>query len=102
MTYMFKGCTAFNQPLDKWTISKVTTMSHMFDGCSNFNQNLQDWGPKFRYPNPPQIVNMFASPIGLNTSNNNSIVNAWGASPPGGPGYSPGDLSNAGLTVTPP
>ena len=43
MSYMFSGCSAFNQPLEKWDVSKVTDMEGMFGGCSAFNQPLNDW-----------------------------------------------------------
>ena len=43
MSHMFYGCSAFNQPLEKWDVSQVTDMSHMFYGCSTFNQPLEKW-----------------------------------------------------------
>ena len=43
MHYMFEGCSSFNQPLEKWDVSKVTDMSDMFRGCSAFNQPLEGW-----------------------------------------------------------
>ena len=43
MERMFDGCTAFNQPLEKWDVSKVTNMSYMFDSCTAFNQPLEKW-----------------------------------------------------------
>ena len=42
MSGMFRGCTAFNKPLD-WNISKVTNMFGMFEGCTSFNQPLYLW-----------------------------------------------------------
>ncbi len=43
MNSMFKGCSSFNQPLEKWTVGKVTDMNDMFRGCSAFNQPLEKW-----------------------------------------------------------
>jgi surface protein len=43
MSNLFIGCNKFNQPLDKWDVSKVTTMSHMFTRCFKFNQPLNSW-----------------------------------------------------------
>ena len=43
MGSMFSGCSAFNQPLEKWDVSQVTNMSGMFYGCSAFNQPLEKW-----------------------------------------------------------
>ena len=40
---MFRGCRAFNQPLEKWDVSKVTDMNGMFQDCTSFNQPLNDW-----------------------------------------------------------
>ena len=43
MRFMFRGCSTFNQPLEKWDVSKVTDMRGMFYGCSAFNQPLEKW-----------------------------------------------------------
>ncbi|MGP1461111.1 MAG: BspA family leucine-rich repeat surface protein [Bacteroides sp.] len=43
MNYMFSGCSAFNQPLEKWDVSKVTNMNWMFVDCHAFNQPLEKW-----------------------------------------------------------
>ena len=40
---MFDEATNFNQPLDKWDVSKVTNMSVMFYGATSFNQPLDNW-----------------------------------------------------------
>ena len=34
---------SFNQPLNKWNVSKVRKMNSMFNGASSFNQPLNDW-----------------------------------------------------------
>ena len=43
MHMMFFECSAFNQPLEKWDVGKVTDMGYMFGGCSAFNQPLEKW-----------------------------------------------------------
>ena len=51
MSWMFEGCSAFNQPLEKWNVSQVVDMSRMFAYCSAFNQPLGEW-------NVSQVVDM--------------------------------------------
>ncbi len=46
MSYMFKGCTAFNGDISGWDVSNVTYMGWMFSGCTAFNQPLNNWGTK--------------------------------------------------------
>ena len=55
MGSMFKGCVKFNQPLDKWNVSKVEDMYGMFRSCKNFNQPLDKWN----ISNLVKITNMF-------------------------------------------
>ena len=43
MREMFRGCSAFNQPLEKWDVGNVTDMSLMFSFCRSFNQPLEKW-----------------------------------------------------------
>jgi membrane-associated lipoprotein len=38
---MFRECSAFNQPLEKWNVSDVSDMQFMFFGCAAFNQSLE-------------------------------------------------------------
>jgi surface protein len=40
---MFNGASAFNQPLAKWNVGKVTDMKYMFASASAFNQPLARW-----------------------------------------------------------
>ena len=37
---MFDNASSFNQPLNKWNVSKVTDMTCMFMDASSFNQPL--------------------------------------------------------------
>ena len=43
MGSIFCGCTAFNQDISGWNVSKVTNMREMFWGCSAFNQDISSW-----------------------------------------------------------
>ena len=43
MEDMFEGCSAFNQPLEKWDVSKVTRLGWIFGKCKSFNQPLGAW-----------------------------------------------------------
>ena len=40
MVGMFSDARSFNQPLDKWNVSKVNNMAVMFEGARSFNQPL--------------------------------------------------------------
>ena len=42
---MFCNSGSFNQPLNKWNVSKVTDMGGMFGGARSLNQRLNtgDW-----------------------------------------------------------
>lgn len=39
---MFNSAIAFNQPLNNWNVSKVTSMSSMFQSATAFNSRV-DW-----------------------------------------------------------
>ena len=53
---MFKRCLAFNQPLDSWDVSNVQDFSYMFEGAIQFNQNLPSWSTG----NATDMSHMFA------------------------------------------
>ena len=40
---MFYWAEAFNQPLNNWDTSKVTSMESMFAHATAFNQPLNNW-----------------------------------------------------------
>ncbi len=43
MSSMFAHCSSFNQPLDHWKVGQVEDMSFMFSGAYAFNQPLVSW-----------------------------------------------------------
>ena len=43
MRWMFDGALSFNQPLNDWNVSNVTSMFYMFFKASSFNQPLNNW-----------------------------------------------------------
>ena len=51
MSYMFRGCTAFNHSVANFNTAKVTTMYQMFRDCAAFNQSLANF-------NTAEVTNM--------------------------------------------
>ena len=45
---MYWDASSFNQPLNKWNVSKVTYMRAMFEDASSFNQPLNNWDVRTR------------------------------------------------------
>jgi surface protein len=43
MFSMFSKCNTFDKPLNGWNVSNVTNMGKMFYECSIFNQHLDHW-----------------------------------------------------------
>ena len=62
MIWMFSDARSFNQPLDKWNVSKVKNMTAMFEGARSFNQPLNDWNVS----NVTYMNNMFAGANSFN------------------------------------
>ena len=46
-----QDASSFNQPLDKWNVSKVKSMFGMFERAGSFNQPLNKWNVKSQIRN---------------------------------------------------
>ena len=55
MRWMFEVARSFNQPLNNWNVSNVTSMNYMFRGAKSFNQSLNKWNVS----NVTDMNNMF-------------------------------------------
>ena len=53
MVGMFRGASAFNQPIGQWNVGNVTNMEYMFYNASAFNQPIEQW-------NVGNVTNMYA------------------------------------------
>ena len=40
---LFDGAARFNQPLDRWNVSKVSSLWFTFFGATSFDQNISGW-----------------------------------------------------------
>lgn len=40
---MFANASSFNEPINHWNTTSITTMNFMFAGASSFNQDLSNW-----------------------------------------------------------
>lgn len=72
MDKMFARTDDFNQPLDKWNVSDVTTMQQMFDHASAFDKDISSW-------NLSDTVNVQDMFLGASISCElyNKIVRTW-------------------------
>ncbi|SHJ09778.1 conserved repeat domain-containing protein/Por secretion system C-terminal sorting domain-containing protein [Mesonia phycicola] len=43
LSYMFAGCSNFNQSINNWDVSNITDIKYMFKDASTFNQPLNNW-----------------------------------------------------------
>ena len=65
MNAMFYSTKAFNQPIDKWDVSKVTDMGHMFRKSDAFNQPIDKWDVS----NVKKMYSMFKDAFSCAASN---------------------------------
>ena len=40
---IFRGCSAYNQPLSSWRVGAVTSMDRAFEEAAVFDQDLTSW-----------------------------------------------------------
>ena len=71
MAWMFYGARSFNQPLDKWNVSNVRKMRCMFHLARSFNQLLNNWDVS----NVEDMFGMF-----WNARSFNQPLNDWNVS----------------------
>jgi len=71
MLYMFSNATSFNQPINDWNVSNVTTMFYMFYNATSFNQPINDW-------NVSNVVNMYA--MFKDATSFNQPIHSWDVS----------------------
>ena len=55
---MFEEARQFNQPLNHWDTSKVTSMNSMFEEARQFNQPLHEW-----HMRRIRIINFYGAPL---------------------------------------
>ena len=67
MRWMFEVARSFNQPLNKWNVSKVEDMNSMFEGARSFNQPLNKWNVS----NVENMGSMFSNATSFNQPLNN-------------------------------
>ena len=71
MTYMFEGCSLFNQSLSGWNTSSVSYLEGMFYGCSDFDQSLSGF-------NTSSVTSMRSMFQGCGSFNHS--INSWDTS----------------------
>jgi surface protein len=69
----FAGCTSFNQPLDNWDVSNVTTMQQMFSSATSFNQYLGDWNLRLA----GVVLTQIFINSGMSTANYTDTIVGW-------------------------
>jgi surface protein len=65
----------FNQNLNSWNTSKVTTMESMFENCLAFNQNISNWDIS-KVTNFSGFMNGKTA-SDYSSANLNAIYNTW-------------------------
>nr|WP_315175553.1 BspA family leucine-rich repeat surface protein [uncultured Flavobacterium sp.] len=75
----FKNCTLFNQPLNNWNVSKVTSMNQTFNGAAAFDQNIGSWNVS----SVTDFTNFMLgkTPATFSAANLDAIYNGWSSRP---------------------
>jgi surface protein len=71
MSFMFAGCTSFNQAIGSWTMTNVTDIGWMFKDATSFNQSLNSW-------NTINVTNMQSTFDGATAFN--GAIGGWNTS----------------------
>ena len=61
---LFSSASGFNESIDYWDVSNVTTMESLFAGANSFNQKIDGWDVE----NVTTMENLFASATSFNQS----------------------------------
>jgi surface protein len=69
---LFQGATSFNQPLSNWNTANFTTFVNMFTSATRFNQNIGAWNVS----GANSFVSMFESATAFNNGGS-SDINNW-------------------------
>jgi surface protein len=70
----FSGASSFNQPLSSWNVSSVSIAFSMFQNASAFDQDISSWDIRNM-----TNANNFLRNTSLSTANYDLLLNAWAA-----------------------
>jgi surface protein len=73
MQGMFVGASDFNQPIDNFDVSNVTTMLNMFLNATSFNQDISSWQLRGAGVTLTNLLNN----SNLSTENYNKLLISW-------------------------
>jgi surface protein len=76
MWALFGFANNFNQPLNNWDVSNVTQMAYMFVWAASFNQPLNNWQLK-----PGVSIYEFLNSSGMDCNNYSASLAGWAANP---------------------
>lgn len=67
--FMFQGAVAFNQPLQNWNVANIRDMREMFNAARSFHQNLDRWS----VPTSVRMTQMFEG-SGFDVAQRNGVL----------------------------